>query len=87
MAGVTSPGVPGFVCPTPTSVHPHPHVHGWRAEGQQPLEEVRTELFYEMLELERTHGVIWGIDCMDEVVGLDFWDGFLHVSVAVGTRC
>ena len=58
MAGVTSPGVPGFVCPTPASVHPHPHVHGWRAEGQQPLEEVRAELFHEMLELEGAHGVI-----------------------------
>jgi len=58
VAGVTPPGVAGFVCPTPTSVHPHPHVHGWRAEGQQPLEEVRDELFHEMLELERAHGVI-----------------------------
>ena len=43
-----------------TSVHSHPHIHGWRAEEQQPLEEVGAELLHEMLELERTHGVIWG---------------------------
>ena len=60
MAGVMSPGVPGFVCPTPTSVHPHPHVHGWKAEGQQPLEEVGAKLFHEMLVLEQVHSAICG---------------------------
>ena len=60
MAGVTPPGVAGFVCPTPTSVHPHPHVHGWRTEGQQPFEVVRAELLHEMLELEQVHSAICG---------------------------
>ena len=59
----------------------------WRADGSQPLEVVRAEQLHEMLELQWAHVVIWGWVCMDDVVGLGFWDGFLHVSVAEGTVC
>ena len=51
------------------------------------MKAIEAELFHEMLELEWVHSVIWGWICMDEVVGLGFRDGFLHVSVAVGTGC
>lgn len=87
MAGVTPPCVSEFVCPTPTSVYPHPHVHQWRAEGHEPLKKVGAELFHEMPDFERVHCVIWGWICMDEVISLGFFDGFLHVSVAEGTVC